>query len=79
MLNQQNLRSGEEQFEEFKHNGKTHIQYDFRDQYGNLFSTFDKTVEQCRDRRNTWTINKHLEIEKMIRSQQGRATRFISA
>ena len=74
MIDPKNLRPGEEQYEEFTHKGKTYVQYDFRDLYGNLFSTIASSVEKCLEKRNAWTIKKHLEFEREIRARQGRGS-----
>ena len=46
---------GQESYEKFKApNRKTYIQYDYRDNDGELFSTVRPSLEDCRQQRNAW-------------------------
>ncbi len=62
MLNPQNLRPGEEQYEVFTsrigRKSKRMVQYDYRDNDGTLFSCVRHTLEDCRNARNIWLDNK---------------------
>lgn len=59
MLNPQNLRPGEEQYEVFTSRiGKRMVQYDYRDNDGTLFSCVRRTLGDCRNARNIWLANK---------------------
>lgn len=40
-------------------NGKAYVQYDYRDLDGELFSTVQKTLPQCREARDKWLNAKH--------------------
>ena len=50
---------GEERSEIFKNRGKKYIQYDYRDVDNELFSTVQKTLQQCRVARDKWLNAKH--------------------
>lgn len=50
---------GEERSETFKNRGKKYVQYDYRDTDGELFSTVQKTLPQCRVARDKWLNAKH--------------------
>lgn len=51
---------GQEQYEEFPswHARETNIQYDYRHTDGELFSTVARTLEECRERRDSWLAKK---------------------
>jgi len=51
--------AGQESYEEFKHHGHTHVQYDYRNHDGELFSCVAKTLEEARGRRDGWLAEKH--------------------
>ena len=46
--------------------GKTYYQYDYRHTDGELFSTLQETLEQCREKRDKWLNEKlnNMEIKK---------------
>lgn len=51
---------GEERSETFTAaNRKKYVQYDYRDVDGELFSTVQKTLPQCRVARDKWLNAKH--------------------
>lgn len=63
MLNPQNLRKGEEQYEIFERRRglrerKVLVQYDYRDAVGELFSTVKPTLDECRAARDEWLKSK---------------------
>ncbi len=45
---------GQEQYETFKRNRKTYVQYDYRHPNGELFSCVRPTLEACRAARDEW-------------------------
>ena len=45
---------GKEQYEYFESNGKSYIQYDYRDCSGKLFSCVAKTLEDARKRKDNY-------------------------
>ncbi len=46
--------TADEHYEEFKVEGKSYIQYDYRTQCGVLFSCIAQDVEGARRKRDTW-------------------------
>ena len=47
-------QSGQEQYEEFKSNGRKLVQYDYRHSDGELFSCVAKNLSMAREKRNAW-------------------------
>jgi len=45
-----------ERYETFHNQGKWYVQYDFRMNTGELFSCVCSTIEECRQRRDTWIL-----------------------
>lgn len=45
---------GKEQYETFTRRGKKYVQYDYRTESGELFSTVAPTLDQCREKRDAW-------------------------
>lgn len=81
MINPQNLKNRQEQFEEFvsTSNKKIYIQYDYRDENGKLFSCIKPTLNECREEKNNWikrsqkpSINN--ENDKRFRDKNGNLT-----
>lgn len=69
MLDPKNIKPGEEQFEEFEPNShragpfknKSYVQYDYRTNDGVLFSCVAPTLEQCREKRDKWYLQRQLD------------------
>jgi len=63
--------AGEERYEKFTakigRERVTRYQYDYRHPNGQLFSTFSRTLERCREKRDEWmkTIQLPLNIKNM--------------
>jgi len=53
---------GEEQYELMPYRRDTRIQYDWRDNDGELFSGIFKNLEEARKQRNKWRIEKYSNI-----------------
>jgi len=53
---------GEEQYEPMPYRRDTRIQYDWRDNDGELFSGIFKNLEEARKQRNKWRIEKYSNI-----------------
>lgn len=47
---------GQEHFEEYQHNGRSFVQYDYRTLDGALFSCVRHTLELCREARDNWLL-----------------------
>ena len=56
MLDPIRLKPGKEQYEEYTSTltEKTLIQYDYRDEDGELFSTITRTLEEARAQKDLW-------------------------
>lgn len=56
MLDPNNCKNGEEQYEQYTSstNKKNYIQYDYRDKDGKLFSVVRKNLNECRVARDEW-------------------------
>lgn len=54
---------GQEQHETFTlRSGRTAVQYDYRDEHGELFSTVAPTLEEARARRDEWQCRKEHDV-----------------
>jgi hypothetical protein len=62
MLNPSKCANGCEQHEKFKRNGKTFVQYDYRDEAGLLFSCVGKSLAECQAKAVAWQ-KKNEEIQ----------------
>ncbi len=60
MLIQEKIKNGEEQYESFErpYMRGQYVQYDFRDNNGELFSTVKRTLAECRAARDAWVDSK---------------------
>jgi len=78
MLNPQNLKNGQEQYEKFTYRvggkNKTRYQYDYRDGDGKLFSCTKPTLKECRAARD---IAVKLEIKRWYDELPSRTTQEI--
>jgi len=53
-------QNGQEQFEEFHHNRKTFVQYDYRTPDGELFSTVKPSLESAREAKENWLAERRV-------------------
>jgi hypothetical protein len=61
MLDPRQLGNGQEQYERFKpsagRKSKAKVQYDYRNDKGELFSTVKSTLAECRAARDAWAVS----------------------
>lgn len=53
------LVNGQEQYTMFRVAGRQRVQYDFRDENGELFSCIGKDLQHCRQKRDEWEKKKN--------------------
>lgn len=67
--------TGQENYERFEaKRGKWYYQYDYRHTDGELFSVVLPTLEQCRQKRDKWVLNKILDNAKLQEIRQNGKT-----
>ena len=79
-MNPANLKNGQEQYDSFQptHNkSKRMIQYDYRDNDGELFSCVAATLDKARDKRNAWISKKDTSPQTNTIEYRGKEVQVI--